>query len=78
VLARGRQVAETFELLDRADPDAARKIRILASREDVRAPVLRLLADESGSRAVFLRELQDTRDVDLSIRWEDISGPVGV
>jgi len=78
VLSRGRQAADVIAVFDRIDPDASRKVRILSARDDVRSPVQRWLADEHLDRELFFRELQETKDADFGIRWDEISGPVGV
>lgn len=77
ILARGEGAGETFAHLERVDPDAGRKLRILANREDIAAPIQKWLADDERDRAMLMSQLAAERDTDLGVDWDQISGPVG-
>jgi len=78
ILARGDAASPTFARLDRVDPDATRKLRILANREEIAEPVSEWLAREEGpERESAFAALVAERDTTLGVEWDRISGPVG-
>lgn len=76
ILARGADAEAGFAALERIDPDAGRKIRILGAREDVAAPILAWLEEERPDPEVLNHRLRTESDSTLGIRWADIFGPV--
>jgi len=78
IVARGPDAEGGLLALDRVDPDAGRRVRILAAREEVAAPVREWLDDEEGTDPEFLEaHLLSIKDEDMDVRWEDVYGPVG-
>jgi hypothetical protein len=77
ILARGEDAGATLLRLERVDPDAGRKLRILANREEVAAPIVRHLADEGSDPEVLMTQLAGELDESHGVTWDDIAGPVG-
>lgn len=77
ILARGEDAPPTLLRLERVDPDAGRKLRILANREEVVAPVAHWLEDEGRDIEVLMSQLSTELDESQGVVWGEISGPVG-
>jgi hypothetical protein len=77
ILARGDRAEEGFVALERMNPDAGRKLRVLAARAEVAAPVKEWLLASPPDPEVLERQLLREPDDAFGVRWDEISGPVG-
>ena len=77
MVALGAEAEPHLVRMERVDPDAGRKIRILVARDEVRAPVLVELAEEAPDPEVLEEIALSQPDSQLGVEWDAISGPVG-
>ncbi len=76
ILATGERSEDGLTALETVDPDAGRKIRILAAREEIAIPVREWLSQDEPDPEVLEHELMGELDDTYGVRWEEISGPV--
>jgi len=77
IVARGDGARDTLATLDRVDPDASRKIRILANRDELVSPAKEWASGDANATSELPVELIASPDSDFGVEWERVMGPVG-